>query len=401
MKLRKHVLLLAVFLSLVICSAAMAETEGESGGETDGKPGDKTVAHVIFIFAEGLSDQRIKSAYTPNLNGLAAGGLKAAAVGVLPSNQAVLRASLLTGASPEIHGFDENNRQIRTVLFPETVSRYGRSSVYICPEASVFRELFTGKSGVKIHSAGSDGNKEVITRAINVFQKEKPYFMGLELPGIAADPEIRDASKKTALMVNDFDEQLGRLLIKLRSMGVIERSLIVFAGDYRETGPTENNLPTEGLTVPLIITGPGLRAGVELPPVKITDVVPTVALLTGIQASPESDGNVLWNAIAPEGSFSEQNLLLKRIRDLSEENLEITGTIYRLAEEKSLVKTEKEKITREKARIQETIAARDREIKSLKWRNRLLKLVEGATVLVMGAGYVAEYFYLRKRFLMF
>jgi len=401
MKLLKLVFLLVVFIGLVFCPVAQAETEAESDREDEGQPREKTVEHVIFISAGGLSDQRINSAYTPSLNGMAAGGLKAAAVGVLPTNQAVLKASLLTGAGPDIHGFNGNNNQIKTGLFPETVVRYGRSSVYVCPGESVFRRLFDRGGGVKTYPVEGGGNKDVITRAVNVFQKEKPYFIGIELPGVDPDLKIQGDSKKTAAIVNDVDAQLGRLLTNLRSMGEFENSLIIFSGDYRVGDGTENSLATKDLTVPLIMAGPGLRAGMALPPVKITDIVPTVALLTGIQVSPESDGNVIWNAIAPGGSFSEQNLMLKRIRDLSDENLEITGVIYRLSEEKRLVKTEKEKVNREKAQIQETIGARDREIKSLKWKNRMLQLLEGVTVLVMGAGYAAEYYYLKKRFLMF
>lgn len=134
---------------------------------------------------------------------------------------------------------------------------------------------------------------------------------------------------------------------------------------------------------------------------KITDIAPTTALLAGLPMSPESNGLVLWNALRTGTGFRQENLLLKRVKDLSDENVKLIGNAYRLTQEKGLVKAEKEGLSREKQQVQKTIADKDRQIGWLKLKIGTLKGLELITILVMGAGYVVEYIYLRKKFLMF
>jgi hypothetical protein len=144
-----------------------------------------------------------------------------------------------------------------------------------------------------------------------------------------------------------------------------------------------------------------LKSGLLLPSINITDLAPTAALLGGIHAAPESNGLVLWNALLPGNGLSEEDLLRKRIKNLSDYNVKLTGLSYRLEEEKSLVKIEKEKVLQDKNRIKELIDSKDRQIRSLKWKGRLIRVTAGVIFLTMGAGYVIEYYYLRKKFLMF
>jgi len=75
---------------------------------------------------------------------------------------------------------------------------------------------------------------------------------------------------------------------------------------------------------------------------------------------------VLWNALRSGTGFIEENLLLKRVKDLSHANIKSIGDIYRLNEEKGLVKTEKENISREKSIMQKTVDGKNAEIKTLK-----------------------------------
>jgi len=406
-KMNKPIRVLLIILLIFLMPAAgvfAAEKQGDTVKVPPKSQEQRVIKHIIYITVGGLSDDGIRSAFTPSINGLAAGGVRTEAIGVLPANPAAFAASLLTGASPEVHGYVEKGRHIKTSPFPEIICRWGRGAVYISGPGAVPENLFGGKSGVKYHGFKENRNDAMVDQAIAILKSERPYFMGLELPGIETGLIEGGEKNKTAKAINGIDEQIGRFFAALRSLNIYEDSLIVVVGNYTSLQVNSPKLLEGGpgqMISPVIMAGPGLKKGAVLPPVRLTDIAPTTALLAGIQVAPESDGMVLWNALQSGSGFLEENLLLKRIKDLSSENINLTRQIHRLTEEKSLVRLEKEKVNREKMQIQEIITAKDNRIKSLEFRYRLLSLVEIMTIIGLGAGYVIEYFYLKKKFLMF
>ncbi len=402
----KWIIILTAVIGFTVCAGAAGETEKKMDGAGTGQLEPKIIKHIIFITVDGLTDQQIQSAYTPNINGLAASGVKTAAIGVLPANTVTFMASFLTGADPSVHGWTEPDQRTKTRLFPEIVGGYGRTCAYVSHPDSLSEGFFNrpGEGGIKYSEVKRNSNEAVVNKAVEVFKQDRPFFLGLKLPGLAANLNNREKEGKAAAeAVNEVDGQIGRLLATLRSAGVYEQSLIVLTGIYSGPGRgVRERLPDRSeLMVPVVMIGPGLKSGAVLPPVKIIDLAPTVALLAGLQISPESNGMILWNALQSGTGFLEQNLLLKRVKDLSEENVKSTGVVYHLTEEKRLVKIEREKVNREKAMITQTINDRDNQIKGLKGNIRLLKIVVFVTVLVLGTGYLIEYLYLRKKFLMF
>ncbi|PKM80041.1 MAG: hypothetical protein CVU89_15380 [Firmicutes bacterium HGW-Firmicutes-14] len=407
MNINKWAAIFAAVFCLILCTAVFAETEQDNPGTPQvEKKEQRVIKHLIFISVGGLTDEKIRSAYTPNINGLAAGGIKTSAVGALPPNPRAFTASLLTGSDVSIHGYTGSGMKPKTQLLPEIICKYGKSSAFIAYEERFPEGLFQEKGGVRVYKVKDGGNKGVIDEAIKVFKETEPYFMGLDLPGL--NPGEKEQENKTiiAKAVNDIDEQIGRLLIILSTKGLYDECLIVVTGCgiTEGSGITESRIraPEDDLLMaPVTMTGPGLKSGTVVPPVNITDITPTVALLTGIHTAPEANGMVLWNALMPGNGFLEENLLRKRIKDLSEQNARLTGLSYKLEEEKRQVRIEKEKVLGEKEGIQNTIDNKDSQINGLKRKTGLLKLVEAVTVLVMGAGYVLEYYYLRKKFLMF
>lgn len=393
----KITILLAVLIMLAGTLGVRAENKQGSNKVKAVEPERKPIRHVVIITMDHVSSEALKMAYTPNINGLAASGIQTTAIGVLPANSAAFIASLLTGADPSVHGLSGDNMKLKTLSLPQIIGKYGRTSVFVSKAGSTPQgAVVGGENTVQNIQVNTKTNKILIDKAIEVFNQKQPYFMGIRLIG------GRGNKSEQAKGINTVDEQIGRLLAALRANGVYDQCLIAVTGNY---GDIDNQFKqsnrVEDLMVPVIITGPGLKSGAVLPPVKITDIAPTIALLTGVQISPESNGLVLWNALRSGTGFIEENLLLKRVKDLSEENIKSLGGIYRLNEEKGLVKTEKENITLEKTIMQKTVEGKNAEIKTLKLKITFLKLVGIITVAVFGLGYAVEYYYLRKKFLMF
>lgn len=362
-------------------------------------PQKKIIRHVILVTFAGVTEKGLAQSYTPNLNGIASSGIYAPGMDVLPPDTAYHLAAILSGADAEISGFSPAARGLKADILPGIFKNYGRDAVYIAAKNSSAKNFFNASRGsVQVRTvAGRDS--DVMDAALEQFEKHRPYFMGVVLSGAQKTSGTGDKYHKA---IAEADGQLGRLLLKLRSVGVYDESLIIVTGSNNEkiTGWQEA-LKSRQSPVPVVMTGPGLKRGAKLPPVRIIDVAPTAALLTAVAIPESSNGMVIWNGLQAGAGFVEENLLQKRVQDLSQEFMKSAWDVYQLQEEKRIVQTEKERIRKEKQEIQDIINRKDGKIKSLTGRIRVMQFTGLIFLIVCGIGYVLEYKFLRKRFLMF
>ncbi len=100
--------------------------------------------------------------------------------------------------------------------------------------------------------------------------------------------------------VANVDQELGRLLERLRDYGLEGKTIVVFAGTNGE-GLGEKGEDYHGTTlqqvtthVPLVVVGPGFGAGRTVDdPVSLIDVAPTILEMTGASGLPEGDARSL------------------------------------------------------------------------------------------------------------
>lgn len=362
-------------------------------------PPKKIIRHVILVTFDGVTEKGLEESYTPNLNGLASSGIYAPGMDVLPADTAYHLAAILSGADLDINGFSPAARNLKTEILPGIFRKYGRDAVYVAakntPAANFLNVI---RDTVQVHTAaGSD--RVVMDAALEQFEKYRPYFLGVVLSGAKKTP---GAGEKYNQAIAETDGQLGRLLLKLRALGTYEESLIIVTGSNHEKnagGQTDMKLSPS--LVPVVMTGPGLVSGAKLPPVRIVDVAPTAALLTAVGLPETGNGMVIWNGLKAGAGFVEENLLQKRVQDLSKGFINSAWGVHQLQEEKRIVQTEKERIRKEKLEIQDIINRKDGEIKSLTGRIRVMQAAGFILMVVCGIGYVVEYRFLRKRFLMF
>lgn len=357
----------------------------------------RAIKHVIMISVDGLDEQGMTSAFTPFINSIAGRGIKTSAISVLPGNSSAFTASLFTGSDPTVHGFVKPGQQIKTRSFPEILSSYGRKVVIVGGAGQIPRGLFDKKdNGVKCIETKSKNNRDIVGKAMSVFINEQPYFIGINMSILNGSGNKINKAKA----ISEIDSEISYILNTLNKFGVGDQSLIIIAGkpavtDYRKTDTKDKYL------VPVIMAGPGLKISSSIPPVRIIDIIPTIALLTGIQIPPECNGLIIWNSLQPGAGFLQENLLLKRIKDLSEINIQSAAEIYKYNEEKRMIKTEQENVQNDKMKIQKMVNGKNDQIRSLKLQIGLLKLLVVVIIIAMAIGYGFEYVYLRKKFLMF
>ena len=86
------------------------------------------------------------------------------------------------------------------------------------------------------------------------------------------------------------DEALQTILDALEEAGLREDTLIIVTADHGGHGTTHGSSIHEDMTIPWIITGPGVRHMVLATDVNTTDTAATVAWALGLPIQPEWDG---------------------------------------------------------------------------------------------------------------
>jgi arylsulfatase A-like enzyme len=215
---------------------------------------------------------------------------------------------------PETHGFDVN---VGGTLWgaPETYFYPYRGERRFGDEFRYVPHLGWGQQGEYLTDRLTDEALKVIDRA-----KDHPFFLYLAHHAphtpIEAKPDLVDRYRrrlkpglhhqnpKYAAMVHSLDESAGRLMERLASSGVAERTIIIFLSDNGgHVGQFDglqvtNNYPLRsgkgslyegGIRVPMIIHWPGKGAAGRVchEPVCVADLYPTL-LDTAIQNSDQA-----------------------------------------------------------------------------------------------------------------
>ncbi len=279
--------------------------------------------------ADRLGAYGYAAATTPNLDRLAAQGVRfaqaqAPAPLTLPSH-----ATILTGQLPPRHGLRQNGAPIsgpglttlaghlaaagyRTGAFVGSFvldRRFGLAQGFEVYDDEVERDV-SGTPGLEAERPG----REVVDRALAWLGQEdggRPSFTWVHLydahapyappePFAAAHPGRPYDGEIAAV-----DAEVGRLLEQLERLGLTEETVVAVAGDHGEA-LGEHGEPTHGvllyeasLRVPLILSAPGLLppGWVVEEPVGLTDLAPTLSTLAGHPWAGDREGRDLAAAL--------------------------------------------------------------------------------------------------------
>ena len=225
---------------------------------------------------------------------------------------------------PEHHGFDVN----------VAGTHFGHPASYFWP--------YEGKShtvaGLK--SGGSKGEylTDRLTDEAEQFieeNKDRPFFLylphyGVHVP-LQAKPEVvekyqakpavgQQSNATYAAMVESVDDSVGRIQQKLQSLGIADRTLIVFTSDNGGLWPTAtSNAPLRagkgypyegGVREPLIVKWPGaVKPGSTCAvPVSSIDFFPTLLEAAGVKSEAKVDGRSLVPLLKQSGTLQRDAL---------------------------------------------------------------------------------------------
>ncbi len=161
---------------------------------------------------------------------------------------------------------------------------------------------------------------------LHTFQVHYPYAPPSRYAGLFSDGATRSEERPSHLRAMDdydreiryTDDELRRLVGRLRDLGLDARTVFVVTGDHGEAflehGLLEHSgrLHEEIVRVPLLFAGPGIPAGRRIAtPVAHVDLLPTILELLAIPAPAWSEGRSLVGLVTgrdPESAFADRAL---------------------------------------------------------------------------------------------
>jgi choline-sulfatase len=306
MRTRHGVLALAISLQLLAMMVACS---------TPGAPrAPRAAPNVLLVTIDTFRADRVGTGVAPAIDRLAASGLRftsarSAVPLTLPSH-----ATIHTGLLPPAHGVRENGIDALADTH-ETIARQLKRSGYATAAfvgAFVLDRRFGLAQGFDTYDdqIPRDPNASdrleaerpasaVIDRALAWLSRlpsaisHQPFFLWVHLydPHAPYNPPPEFRARTATPYDGEIayaDAQLGRLFDALRSRALMDRTVVVVAGDHGE-GLGDHGERTHGmllydstLRVPLIIAVPGQPAGTRDEAVSLADLAPTLLHAAGI-----------------------------------------------------------------------------------------------------------------------
>ncbi len=318
------------------------------------RPPDVLLVTIDTLRADRVGAYGYAKAETPTLDGLAARGVRVERVQSAAPVTGPSHATILTGQYPPVHGVRDN---VTFPLGPEhpTLASLFQSAGYRTAAfvggyplagdfgfARGFDHYDDAFSATLPGGAGAERPaNEVIGAALAWLEQwtdERPrYLIWVHLydphDPYSPPPPYRERFRERPYdgEIAFSDAQLGRLLAKIAASPRGDDTVVAVVSDHGE-GLGEHGELTHAvlayestLRVPLILAGPGIRAGVVVPgPVGTVDILPTLLALAGIEAPaglpgrdlrPALDGRPLRAAkLYAESLFSRLNYRWSTLR---------------------------------------------------------------------------------------
>jgi predicted AlkP superfamily pyrophosphatase or phosphodiesterase len=265
--------------------------------------------HVILFLIDGLRPDALSQTDTPHMDRLASrGAFSWQAQTVTPSVTLPCLTSLFQAVPPDRHGILDNEwtpREPRVPGMMEVAHQAGLGTgafytwepIRNLTSLGVLDIAFFRREGAPEDECMPCTHALAASRVV-----EEEIALTFLYDGAVDTVGHRHGwmSARYLHAVSRADRGIGHVLGVLASAGMLEDTVFVVLGDHGGHSTKHGEGLVEDVTIPWIISGPGIRHGHEiLRPVNIMDTAPTVAHLLGITAPTEWCGQVIADALLP------------------------------------------------------------------------------------------------------
>lgn len=286
--------------------------------------------------------------HTPNIDRLAADGLRFENAYVAASSCSPSRSSIITGRYPHNHGAPELHIDLPEgqFLFPQAL----KDSGYYCVQSGKWHMGDYAEQAFhhvyKFEGAPDPGREGRWVRCLQERPKNQPFFAwfsafdahrpwepdpeapahdpaGVVLPaGIPDTPLCRQDLASYYDEIQRFDRYVGKVVDELKRQGVFENTLVmIFADNGRPFPRSKTSLYDNGMKTPLIVhwpNGPVAEGAVSESLASAIDLAPTLLEIAGLPVPPQVQGVSLLPVLenpsvtVREYVFGERNWHLQR-----------------------------------------------------------------------------------------
>ncbi len=262
----------------------------------------KGVKHVVLIGLDGWGAYSVPQAEMPTVKRMMEGGtytLKSRSV--LPSSSACNWASMIMGASPEIHGFTTWGSKKPEIPSRE-LSHYGLFPTVIGllrdqkPEAEIGyifewdgMQYLCEKEAVNHFShvpAAENGSSDAIVQdVVQYIREKKPVFtmIAFNNPDEVGHKYGHDTPEYYAKL-KELDNKIAQIVQAVQEAGIYEETVFILTADHGGINKGHGGKTLQEMQIPFIIFGKGIRAGhVMDSSTMIYDTASTIAWIFGLK----------------------------------------------------------------------------------------------------------------------
>ncbi len=278
--------------------------------------------HVILVDWDGFDPDYLGRAPTPNLGALASRGSLSIAEGTFPTISNPCRASMSTGAYPEVHGnaayyFDEDTdtvvgetRFLAAETISEALAAEGRTSasvqwymvqdhgtsygdpehLYVQPGGLFEKRVDAAIEILNLRPVDSGGKMVAVPKIPDFLAV---YGVDLDAFGHAEGAE----GPNIGPLLSELDRQLGRLVRATREVGIYERTAFLLTSDHgmttwnRSLAEELASISVLGRSPEVVLTGSPVSPDAEIVIVPSAGRIADVTL-RGRMATPEGRESV-------------------------------------------------------------------------------------------------------------
>jgi len=258
----------------------------------------------MIIVIDGCRPDGLAEADTPHIDALWQNGAYTwQAQSVSPCVSLPPHCSLFWGVKPETHGITSNS-------WPENYAYKVPTIFDLCKEKGLRTAMVFGWQPFEpIPRPGtvdiSDLDPHYLsddvaagTSAARIVRQANPDFFFVHLNQVDADGHAHDwMSDEYVAAIETADIAVGMVIEALREVGVFGETVIVVLADHGGHEQCLGEDIPEDMTIPLVISGPGIQAGRQVSrEVTIHDTAPTVAHAMGLPIPPGWTGSIIEEA---------------------------------------------------------------------------------------------------------
>ena len=260
----------------------------------------RPVEHVLILSIDGLRPEVISQARMPNLMALMQeGAYTLTAQTISPSSTLPAHTSMLTGLCPAEHGVTWNKYR------PNRGYADGTDLFDLAHAADLETAMFVGKEKLRqiTEPTSSDvfeyvdgGDSLILAQALGQIREDFGVLFVHFPSGDWAGHEYGWLSDEQLETFHQADDALHQLLTALEESGVRSETLVIVTADHGGHRKRHSTRRAEDMTIPWIITGPGVLPMQLKTAVHTTDTAATAAWALGLRLPAEWTGRPVTEA---------------------------------------------------------------------------------------------------------